>query len=318
MSIKIRIQASPSLLLTRANWAEFHSKLDKIFKNDPIGLKAPNFPPNPKSLNEFTFLATKPQLKALEPLTLTINGKIINFLTLEPKAASGGSKPQSNHQRARGTGRGPKEPIIDDYKLYVSNVPEELDDRRFTEIFERFGPVRNAYVCSSKRKGRFLYGFVSYFHKSSVKRALENKYVEFKWFKMSLKKASCRPETVKKQGRKSGGGGKRSNFKPRFKGVVKKEGRVEEPGERNRLIRDPVNTHNYRGYVPKRPFFSLAQIIKSGPFHKIMIKNIEENHQQPANLKFTRQRQVQSKRGHSIAKFEIIQKNFNFEKKLKF
>ena len=86
---------------------------------------------------------------------------------------------------------------IDRFKIYVSNVPADMTDDRFKVIFEQFGPIRNAYVCSSKRKGRFLYGFVSFEEISSAKKAVEAQKVVLKKACMTIKQA-CQRAGLKK------------------------------------------------------------------------------------------------------------------------
>lgn len=86
--------------------------------------------------------------------------------------------------------------LINKRKVYISNIPAFITDELITSIFEQFGAVRNAYVCSSKRKGKFLYGFASFYEEDAVIRCLRYGVVSYKGYKMNVKMASERPETV--------------------------------------------------------------------------------------------------------------------------
>jgi len=58
-------------------------------------------------------------------------------------------------------------------KLYISGIPDSLEDEDLFKIFSQFGPVKNAYVCRKHHKGTYLYGFVLFFDQNAVKEALD-------------------------------------------------------------------------------------------------------------------------------------------------
>lgn len=89
--------------------------------------------------------------------------------------------------------------IINRKKVYISNIPSFITDDLITSIFEQFGPVRKAYVCTSKRKGKFLYGFASFYDEDSVDRCLKSDLVDYKGYKMAVKIAAEREDELPKK-----------------------------------------------------------------------------------------------------------------------
>jgi RNA recognition motif-containing protein len=136
------------------------------------------------------------------PLTLTeanpntdAAGNTPKHSMLTSSASNEANKGQKPKQRKK---KQKQKKTVDQYKIYVSNVPAELNDESFEQLFLKYGEIRNAYICSSKRKGKFLYGFVSFKDIESAKKAVDDQFVSFSDVKMQIKQAACRPELVSK------------------------------------------------------------------------------------------------------------------------
>lgn len=60
-----------------------------------------------------------------------------------------------------------------DKKVYVSNIPKEVDSKRLQAHFEQFGSVYSAVVIGAKRGKSLLYGFVSFTDRKVLEKVLK-------------------------------------------------------------------------------------------------------------------------------------------------
>jgi len=62
-------------------------------------------------------------------------------------------------------------------KIYVSNIPKQVDSKQLQKYFETFGSVYSAVVIGAKKGKSLSYGFVSFSSKKSLDKALAATHV---------------------------------------------------------------------------------------------------------------------------------------------
>lgn len=88
------------------------------------------------------------------------------YLTVN-KAAPRGSRPERVERTPQNTGPS--------YRVYVGNLPWDVDDVRLEQLFSEHGKVVNARVVYDRESGRSRgFGFVTMSSESEVNDAIEN------------------------------------------------------------------------------------------------------------------------------------------------
>lgn len=184
--------------LTQPVWESIKNELRRLTGRNILTRKD-----KPKNLSEISFNLTPHQFRLLKSRKIFVENAEIGFEIQQDDERNQETPQNLNQEPTNGHPYAKKvekkgSRLINKKKVYISNIPAFITDELITSIFEQFGPVRNAYVCSSKRKGKFLYGFASFYEEDAVQRCLKNGVVPYQGYKMSVKIASERPETVSK------------------------------------------------------------------------------------------------------------------------